>query len=343
MTMNKELLLHIGCHKTGTTTFQYWLQENSKYLSENGYYFPSELAFEGHNHSLLAMEMNGQDGDYPNWNLLFAGMLNCPIPKYIISSEDFVDLSELNVKRLSDLLKSRFDSIRIYATVRHPHRAVVSHWGLLLKQGYVDSDFASFVTNGYFAYDPLFDLKKYNYEFILKPWIQNFGREKITLIPYMEEQDSLGPIIKALGIKLDNLQSFAQLSRRNKSPNRRCLSTMLFCNRVLRLNNGLSPERKRVIAGTVYAKAKEMFKESAEKFNPIDKHALRILTAYYFDSIEWLKSNFDVTFQPNPNNEQPPLDRGLDALSIAESVYWHRTLVEHMEYVDSSESVNISV
>ncbi len=328
----KELNLHIGSHKTGTTTFQHWLKENRKQLHDHGYYFPITAAVEGCNHKPLAIEVSEMTGNLEKWNELFLELDNNSNMKYIISSEDFSDLRAADVKKLSILLNANFDTVRIYFTARYPHHAVFSHWGLLLKQGYTDCDFTSFITSGYFGTEPFFHLLKYDYRNTLTPWIENFGRDSINVIAYIENQDSLIKIINNMGIRINNHDFLTKTKKRNVSPNKKCTLVMLLCNRITKLNDALSTERKMIISSTVYSLAREKYKESSVMYYPFNNNSVRILNAYYSDSIEWLKTNFDVILKSEIVGEQSGIKYDADGLSTEDLKYWVQVINENMEY-----------
>ena len=66
----KRLILHIGTHKTGSTSIQKTLDLNRKLLASNGFFFP---AVQPSNHSVSFYPIFMND---PTENLFIKGMYN---------------------------------------------------------------------------------------------------------------------------------------------------------------------------------------------------------------------------------------------------------------------------
>ena len=117
--MKKEIFLHIGTHKTGTTSLQYYLDKHSEELLKKGIYYPRtgwyhhsqhELAF-----SLQKMFKNKDSLQNDSlWNTLKEEINNSSVPKIVISSEEFSLISEEAIIKLQDILKEYNVKIVIY-------------------------------------------------------------------------------------------------------------------------------------------------------------------------------------------------------------------------------------
>lgn len=119
--MGGELFLHIGTHKTGTTSLQIILANNEEKLASHGVYVPKtgrNSLLPGHHN--LAWELNDDERFDPsagNIQALREELSNVFQPRVILSSEDFEYLY-CREDRLG-LLKSLADSLGrdIYAVV----------------------------------------------------------------------------------------------------------------------------------------------------------------------------------------------------------------------------------
>ena len=81
--------IHVGPHKTGTTSIQWFLQENSAELLEHGYFVPESETKRGAHHA-LAEELAGLDVGKHREPLVarsIAGITETPAQAIIISSE----------------------------------------------------------------------------------------------------------------------------------------------------------------------------------------------------------------------------------------------------------------
>ena len=71
----KRIFLHIGLHKTGSTTIQAFLKKNQSILLEHGYFFPqtglrNEYYGGHHNLAWLLMNLEKADSNMGTWEEL---------------------------------------------------------------------------------------------------------------------------------------------------------------------------------------------------------------------------------------------------------------------------------
>jgi hypothetical protein len=113
----KKLYVHIGMHKTGTTSIQFALHENMYLLRSLGYCFPLVGRTPQHfvQHSLLAefFSRNGSDKKSPEVRFAHEGLIrvlldeiamsNCP--NVILSSENFWHLTEDQIQIFAETFK----------------------------------------------------------------------------------------------------------------------------------------------------------------------------------------------------------------------------------------------
>jgi hypothetical protein len=131
-----EVIIHVGLHKTGSTSIQYVCERNQSKLRNSGYYYPVFHINDRNifNHSIpfysLFTEnpgkypMNirwGVDPDYANteYRKQFDALFERS-GKILISGEDISNLSEVALQTLKDEIVKKGGIIRIIAYIRSP-------------------------------------------------------------------------------------------------------------------------------------------------------------------------------------------------------------------------------
>ena len=128
----RELILHIGAHKTGTSTIQEWMYSYSSHLIENGvtpffikngkgpiqinqtYYFDHSRIKQG------IVKIKGQ---------LASNLKKCIGDRVVISSECFSWVNDKKeLEKLKASLGSHFSSIKILVYIRRQDRQALSHY-----------------------------------------------------------------------------------------------------------------------------------------------------------------------------------------------------------------------
>jgi hypothetical protein len=122
----KTLYIHIGAHKTGTTSIQYGLEKNRKILEQNEIYY-----FTGGRdnfHSFLTFD-NMDEGFYlKDKNLIEKVLMENKLDNVIISSENFSFFFSIErIIELKNLFSNYFDEIKIITYLRRQDQHLVSH------------------------------------------------------------------------------------------------------------------------------------------------------------------------------------------------------------------------
>jgi hypothetical protein len=140
MKLKKNLYLHIGLHKTGTTTIQKNLWNARSELLEKGYYIPStgrplqDLA--AHHNIPAQLGLNGiynsAIGDIDN---IITEICESDKRNYILSSENFsaIFMSEANVVTFAQYIKPLFNEIKILLYLRNPKESAESLYSEILS------------------------------------------------------------------------------------------------------------------------------------------------------------------------------------------------------------------
>ncbi len=134
------LYIHIGFHKTGSSTIQHFLAANAELLESHGVIYPRAGRHTTAHFNLTAQLMekvtfSDAKGD---WNQLIAEMEASPDADFIISSEAFHTLRQPQVEKVRDLLGDTEVVICVY--IRDLGDSLVSRYGQKAKSGsYVGS------------------------------------------------------------------------------------------------------------------------------------------------------------------------------------------------------------
>jgi hypothetical protein len=126
----KTLYLHIGSHKTGTTTIQYVLAKNKNTLNEHGISFISEKD-DGNSSHLISYNLTDihlDKGVSFEFTESIIQQFETSNEKAVLSAETFFWLSSQDeVTRLKSILSQYFDKIIVIAYLRRQDQLIVSH------------------------------------------------------------------------------------------------------------------------------------------------------------------------------------------------------------------------
>jgi len=224
----KELHLHIGRHKTGSSTLQHFLSINAEALRSDGFYYPKNPAYfwQGeHSHSFLAHSFKTERPHYlPShatyeaehaWQSLYDDVAQRAGEKLLLSSEHFCSLNTAaSVSQLADRLAPLIDvsQIYVYCYVRRQDELFESEYKENIKSG----DHSSTV------HERLFDRlsekpNAYDYYDFLSVWEQCFDADKVTLVPFERGQLHNASIIDDFmnRLSLFDLSSYRRISDQN--------------------------------------------------------------------------------------------------------------------------------
>lgn len=203
----KQVYLHIGLGKTGSTAIQQFLMDNITALEDQGVHypreFPEELHFDGnHSQSLRAMfEANPETipanilagRNTPETALAYAehlksayskGFASCDSNTLLLSAEGVAHLKKGSTRALAIWLKSLAPSVKVVACMRHPQNALPSEIQQRLKVG---------ATLGELFSDPPY----YNFEKLIKKIGQIFGEDNLIIYDFQDALSHKGGITGA--------------------------------------------------------------------------------------------------------------------------------------------------
>jgi hypothetical protein len=188
----KTLVLHIGTHKTGTTSIQFNFQKNSDYLSKHGLYYPKHSP-NNHSVSFLPLFLDKADTYFhfksyykirskdslserlneleKFWKNQFEAFSKSDHDCFIISGENFCNLPDLKgVEKIKEFTEPYFDEYKIIIYIRE-------------AISYIRSDVIERVKNGFYSLDE-FDYmvkKRFHYKQILNKYQKVFGEDNIIV------------------------------------------------------------------------------------------------------------------------------------------------------------------
>lgn len=148
----KEVIIHAGLHKTGSTSIQRSLFFNQQILKRNGYQFldvikPDKRKLKNHSSAIINLFRDNPEDHYLNkindWDAIevkefYCNQLDSAIEKLgekklLISGEGISSLNEDGLERLKDYFKGF--NIRIIVYVRDPYEAMCSRLQDVITNG----------------------------------------------------------------------------------------------------------------------------------------------------------------------------------------------------------------
>lgn len=140
--IKKQLILHIGCGKTGSSALQVWLNQNSNILRENGFNYPTfnmeikddyQITSGNGTHLVNAVKNNSV-------NLFLSETAKYKERRIVFSSEAFQILDEKEIKELKDSAIEAGFEIKVIAYIRNLYEMAYSSYMQLVKRhGYTES------------------------------------------------------------------------------------------------------------------------------------------------------------------------------------------------------------
>jgi len=194
----KNLYLHIGAHKTGTTAIQKFLSMNRDNLKKKGYLYPG--IHDAHHFIPEKILMGNQlhDDSKNHIEQLFKEIQSSDLKNIIISSENFENLKE-KVPELKNLLKNKFDCKIIYYVRRQDERLESLYRGNVKNP---TNRLQDTLAEYYTKFDTVSD-----YYSLLSPWREAFGEKNIFVRVYEKGQLPHGiyqDFLTIIGLEWDN-------------------------------------------------------------------------------------------------------------------------------------------
>ncbi|MGD9900810.1 MAG: hypothetical protein AB7T22_16920 [Calditrichaceae bacterium] len=328
----KQVYIHIGPPKTGTTTIQHSLFLNRDKLLQNGVYIPhtGSLVDKAHHYN-LGWELIGEkkfNKSKGTWGDLLDELRKVEVSKIILSSEGFIRCTDDNIRTMKEYLSDYETFIVFY--VRRQDKKIQSQWAQGAKSPYrpdVDITFLDWIENNIYQ----FSFSDY-YE-IYHQWKRVFGDN--ILIRVVEKGQLQGTLFEDFltTIGVENPQQYQTSNDMNVSPGIKTLSMILEYKRLLGTKidekkllriirvikdygeeNGWNDEKWSFLTREMYDKIMSQYEESNRK-----------LALEYFQRDQLFFEPFEEKNVIRPIIDFPPVEvLGLNT-RIIESIYLHES------------------
>ncbi len=215
----RHCILHIGGHKTGSSTLQQLFMENQETLNQHGLLYPLCGQTTGTQRNLF-FEMAGNkqfDPKQPTWSWLKETLQKSDHDVLILSSEIFSTIPRGSriPRKIERFFRSLDITVQVVAYVRPQHELLNSMYSQRLRLLNSDHHFARWAPRELLH-------RLYHYETALRPWDRS-GTFFLTVLPYnaaTKDEGILRDFIAATGLsdRLAGTQLADLKDRRNASP-----------------------------------------------------------------------------------------------------------------------------
>jgi hypothetical protein len=251
-----SILLHIGPHKTGTTSLQAALRENSATLKAHGVEYLAQDGKPAANRvarSLLRLPFIGKEVvPYAEWEQFAHKVNQSDAPRIILSGEEF---SFCGSKEIHELARTfGLDRLHVVITIRPIARVLPSQWQLDLKSGAMIQSFHKWLDHvlhpslirrcaSLLGFQHPFWFRHHHDE-LYKRWAEELSQSKVTLVIVDDanpnaQYESFG---KLLGVPSGVIRAS---SLRNTSMKQLQADTLLQVHKILRAEGWSTPRFKR--------------------------------------------------------------------------------------------------
>jgi len=186
----RTCIVHIGTHKTGTTSLQVFMAQNRTTLASAGLYLPDAgrpAQIPIGNHQLAwDLLMRGESKDLP---LLTDELRKNTIEGALITSEDFdrLHVRPETIERLAEAIRSAGYVPKVVVYFRPQAGYAESIYVEMIKHGHVHP-LANFlepsISNGMYRQGDSPVVMDFLYTRILEPWVRVFGKEHVIVRAY---------------------------------------------------------------------------------------------------------------------------------------------------------------
>ena len=238
--------IHIGTHKTGSTSIQYFLFKNRNKLSEQGFLYPlsgipNKNLF-GQHHLAVAflehLQLNTYNPNAGGWEEVISEANAVPDKNIIISSENFClprfDLEQ--IYKIKDYLSQYRVKIVIY--LRRQDKYLISKYRQFIGANKYSDSFERFISDQKWLID---------YYQILKPWQQVFGTKNIIVKVFEPEgfnNDLLDDFLDAIDYP-QNRSEIIKTSMQSVSPSIKETNFKQYFNQITQEWFSLTPKQYR--------------------------------------------------------------------------------------------------
>lgn len=227
---NKKVVIHMGAHKTGTTSLQHFCVHNRDALLEQGLYYPDTANPEtylgpyGRYRFVNGYILTNKNYDASQFDKVLAEYQSNPAINTLFLSEENLFYSRLKEHKLSHraLKKLQQHNVHIVITLRRAIEYICGIWQEYVRFSCGDDLYTFF--------------KKYNYTgdlAYIDTLKETFGEDRVHLLVYNEQEttdyDSVDHMMRFLGLHDHGLSAYDH--RHNVGAHREVLDRMCFLNK----------------------------------------------------------------------------------------------------------------
>lgn len=279
--MRRKFYVHIGPHKSGSSTIQHFLLSNKKRLEKVGMLYPKAgLIFEGQHN--LVKDIRTDDATQP----MFGGIkaLQDELKDWegdvIISSENFDSIMEPGpLEKLYNALSGEFDII-IIMVYRTQLPQIISYWNTEIRLSLTKKTLPEYIEKV---------LEEENYmrcKKFIASYVQVFGKENIKVIPFSKLKGKQYLIDRIVGlIQVPSDMDFNVVESKNISPSQ--LEVELLRRTAFKHRSLLSSKRVLEIANE-FLKTKGISTE----VNILSDGEIEKINDHYHKDNEFMESEF---------------------------------------------------
>lgn len=192
------LYVHIGLHKTGTSTIQRFFRLNTAVTEPHGLVFP-DLGFDSRTHGGVIAALRDLERGDPAGEAVFDAidrLADDPGRSYLLSTENFELMSPRRIEMFAERVRRRHD-VRILAYVRDLTRLMPSVYAQRTKKGRNLRDIDAF-------YDMTGDWKRFRFSEVIGQWAAVFGWDKVRVRTLDRDAlvggDLVSDVVSAVGL-----------------------------------------------------------------------------------------------------------------------------------------------
>ena len=195
----KQLILHVGFHKSGTTALQESFFAQRKDLESQGVSYPTE-GKKAHHRAVWALagkrwgwkERGGETTPFKVWSKTAGNINRSNREKVVLSSEFFSELSTDKIRQIQKDIKGR--DVKVLFTLRPLVKLFGSSYQQYLKYG-TKEDYSTWLHSvldqpGKSKINPTF-WKRHMHGEVIARWVEVFGSENVSVIIVDEQRPEL--------------------------------------------------------------------------------------------------------------------------------------------------------
>ena len=227
----KKIYLHIGFHKTASSTIQHCMAMNRDELSRQGYLYPfSGIVWKVAHHNIVFQLRDDQrySPEVGGISDLVQEISESEASSVIVSSEDFSFCDGAEIKEIYRIL-DKLGSVKIVVYIRRQDKWLQSRYAQITKSGYFREDFAASLAEG---------LDAANFYQRLEPWAEVVQPQNV-IVRVLEKQQLVSGNVCIDFLDACGIQDVANIKfpqDQNISPSIKTLNTVRYVSDILKEN-----------------------------------------------------------------------------------------------------------